>query len=201
MVSYEEIYVTPIQRDKFMKILAFAGSLREGSLNHQLAEIIASKLKNLDVEVDLAKFRDFQMPLFDGDLETATGIPDGTKKMADRISASDGVVIVSPEYNHGVPGPLKNSIDWLSRIRPYPTAGKVCFLASAAPSFVGGARGLIAIRPTLSLMGMWLSGESFSLAQANKEMVDGKILNDELNQMLNGMLERFARVTASISVK
>ena len=151
-----------------------------------------------DGERDLAKFREFEMPLFDGDLQAADGVPAGTQQLANRIGASDGVVIVSPEYNYGVPGPLKNAIDWLSRFRPFPTAGKTCFLASAAPGLVGGARGLIALRPALSFMGMWLSGDSFSLAQANQAMVGGKIVDDELDEMLDGMLDRFTKVTSSI---
>tara|TARA_Y100000814_G_C12271452_1_gene381923 strand:+ start:30 stop:635 length:606 start_codon:yes stop_codon:yes gene_type:complete len=201
MVSSNQLYITFEQKDKFMRIFAFAGSLRKESLNHQLAKIIGYKLQDLKFEVDLAKFSEFDMPLFDGDLQSASGIPDGTQKLADRISTADGLVIVSPEYNHGVPGPLKNAIDWLSRIRPFPTTGKPCFLASAAPGLVGGARGLIAMRPALSFMGAWISGESFSLAQANQMMAEGKIVNDELDQMLNGMLERFTKVTASLQIK
>ena len=181
-----------------MRILVFAGSLRKESLNYKLAEIISSKLQKIGVEVDLAKFREFEMPLFDGDLQATDGVPAGTQQLANRIGASDGVVIVSPEYNYGVPGPLKNAIDWLSRIRPFPTAGKTCFLASAAPGLVGGARGLIALRPALSFMGMWLSGESFSLAQANQAMADDQIVDNELDEMLDGMLDRFTKVTSSI---
>ena len=71
-------------------------------------------------------------------------------------------------------------------------------MASAAPGLVGGARGLIALRPALSFMGMWLSGDSFSLAQANQAMVGGKIVDDELDEMLDGMLDRFTKVTSSI---
>ena len=95
-----------------MRILVFAGSLRKESLNYKLAEIISSKLQKIVVEVDLAKFREFEMPLFDGDLQATDGVPAGTQQLANRIGASDGVVIVSPEYNYGVPGPLKNAIDW-----------------------------------------------------------------------------------------
>lgn len=181
-----------------MRILVFAGSLRKDSVNKKLATVIAGKLDVLGAEVDLADFREFEMPLFDGDLEVLEGIPAGTQELADRIAIADAIVIVSPEYNYGVPGPLKNAIDWLSRIRPYPTIGKICFLASAAPSMVGGARGLIAIRPALSFMGLWLSGDSFSLAQANKAFGDdGGLIDDGLDKMLDGMLDRFVKVTGS----
>ncbi|MEE2954761.1 MAG: NAD(P)H-dependent oxidoreductase [Pseudomonadota bacterium] len=183
-----------------MRILVFAGSLRKESFNKKLATIIAKKIGKLGVEVDHPNFREFLMPIYDGDLEASDGLPGGTIALGQRIGASDGLVIVSPEYNFGVPGPLKNAIDWLSRIRPYPTIGKTCFLASAAPSLVGGARGLIALRPSLSLMGMWLSGDSFSLAQAGQAFSDEDGLGDkELEKMLDGMLESFILFTKSTS--
>lgn len=182
-----------------MRLFIFAASLRTESFNKKLATLIAQKLEGLGAEVDHANFRDFDVPLYDGDLEADSGIPDGTQALADRIAVADGVVIVSPEYNYGVPGTLKNAIDWLSRIRPYPTIGKPCFLASAAPGLVGGARGLIALRPTLSILGMWLSGDSFSLAQAGQAFDDKDGLNDEaLDKLLDGMLTRFVNVTGSI---
>lgn len=183
-----------------MRILVFAGSLRKESFNKKLATIIAKKIGKLGVEVDHPDFREFLMPIYDGDLEASDGLPGGTIALGQRIGASDGLVIVSPEYNFGVPGPLKNAIDWLSRIRPYPTIGKTCFLASAAPSLVGGARGLIALRPSLSLMGMWLSGDSFSLAQAGQAFNDEDGLGDkELEKMLDEMLESFILFTKSTS--
>jgi NAD(P)H-dependent FMN reductase len=185
-----------------MRILVFAGSLRKESVNKKLANLIAGKLDALGAGVDVADFREFDMPLFDGDLEVSDGVPAGTQELGKRITAADAIVIVSPEYMYGVPGPLKNAIDWLSRIKPYPTIGKICFLASAAPNVVGGARGLIAIRPSLSSMGLWLSGDSFSLAQANQAFeVNGGLVDADLDKMLDGMLDRFVKVTGSAQTK
>ena len=184
-----------------MRLFIFAASLRKDSFNKKLASLIAGKLEGYGVDVDLADFRAFEMPLYDGDLEASAGIPAGTQALADRISAADGVVIVSPEYNYGVPGPLKNAVDWLSRIKPYPTSGKPGFLASAAPSLVGGARGLIALRPSLSFLGMWLSGDSFSLAQAGQAFDDQGGLTDEApDKLLDGMPGRFVKVTGSLKL-
>lgn len=179
-----------------MRLFIFAASLRKDSFNKKLASLITRKLEGKGIDMDHAKFSEFDMPLFDADLEASDGIPAGTQALADRIMGADGTVIVSPEYNFGVPGPLKNAIDWLSRIRPYPTIGKPCFLASAAPSLVGGSRGIIALRPSLSFMGMWLSGDSFSLAQAGQAFSDdGAIKDDALDQLLDGMLEKFVKAT------
>jgi NAD(P)H-dependent FMN reductase len=184
-----------------MRLLIFAASLRKESFNKKLASLIAAKLEGQGLDVDHADFREFDMPLYDADLEASDGLPTGTQALADRISAADGLVIVSPEYNLGVPGPLKNAIDWLSRIKPFPTDGKPGFLASAAPSLVGGARGLIALRPTLSYMGMWLSGESFSLAQARQAFDEqGGLADQALDEMLDGMLNRFVKVTGALKI-
>ena len=183
-----------------MRLLVFAASLRTGSLNKKLAVLIARKLEAAGAAVDHADFREFDMPLYDGDLEASAGVPAGAKELGDRILAADGIVIVSPEYNYGVPGPLKNAVDWLSRIRPYPPNGKTGFLASAAPGLVGGSRGLIALRPALSFMGMWLSGDSFSLAQANQALDDkGELKDPALNDMLDGMLGRFLDATEALT--
>jgi NAD(P)H-dependent FMN reductase len=182
-----------------MRLFIFAASLRKDSFNKKLAVLIGAKLEALGAEVDHADFREFDMPLYDGDLEASDGLPAGTQALADRIAAADGTIIVSPEYNFGVPGPLKNAIDWLSRIRPYPTVGKTGFLASAAPSLVGGARGIIALRPALSFMGMWLSGDSFSLAQAGQAFDENGGIEDEaLDKLLDGMLARFVKVTGAL---
>jgi NAD(P)H-dependent FMN reductase len=184
-----------------MRILVFAASLRKESLNKRLAVLISRKLEAAGVTVDYATINEFEMPVFDGDLEAREGVPATTQVLADRILAADGVVIVSPEYNHGVAAPLKNVIDWLSRIRPYPTIGKTGFLASAAPSVVGGARGIIALTPSLSFLGMWLSGDSFALAQANQAFDDdGTLKNEDLDKMLDGMLDKFVKATGSLKL-
>ena len=183
-----------------MRILVFAGSLRKESLNKKLATLIADKIGKLGVEVDHPDFREFSMPVYDGDLDISDGFPGGTISLGQRIEASDGLVIVSPEYNFGVPGPLKNAIDWLSRIRPHPTIGKTGFLASASPGLVGGSRGLIALRPSLSFMGMWLSGDTFSLAQAGQAFKsEDKLEDEDLEKMLDEMLESFILFTKSTS--
>lgn len=184
-----------------MRILVFAGALRKESLNKKLAALIARKLESGGADVDHADFREFEMPVYDGDLETSDGIPPGTRELANRILAADGLVIVSPEYNHGVAAPLKNAIDWLSRIRPYPTIGKPGFLASAAPSPVGGSRGVIALLPSLSFMGMWLSGDAFTLALANQAFKDdGTLNNEDLDKMLDGMLANFVKAVGSLDL-
>ena len=78
-----------------MRILVFAGSLRKKSVNKKLATVISGKLDVLGAEVDFADFSEFDMPLYNGDLEAADGLPAGTQELANRISAADAIVIVS----------------------------------------------------------------------------------------------------------
>ena len=78
-----------------MRLFIFAASLRKDSFNKKLATLIAGKLEGLGAEMDHADFREFDMPLFDADLEASDGIPAGTQALANRISAADGTIIVS----------------------------------------------------------------------------------------------------------
>jgi NAD(P)H-dependent FMN reductase len=176
-----------------MKILVFAASLRKASINKKLATLIAGKLSERDCEVDHeVDFHAFDMPLFDEDLEDAEGTPPGATMFVERIRAADGLVIVTPEYNHSIPGPLKNAIDWMSRSRPYPTLGKTAMIAAAANSMVGGYRGLMALQEPLSLLGAWVSPGKFGLAQASKAFDGaGGLVDPAIDKLLDGMLDNF----------
>src|SRR4051812_28966438 len=99
-----------------MKILAFAASLRKDSYNRKLIAQAARILKaTAGVELDHADCREFEMPIYDGDVEDSTGIPTGGQELIRRVKRADAVVISTPEYNGGIPGTLKNAIDWASR--------------------------------------------------------------------------------------
>ncbi len=176
-----------------MRIFLFSASLRKASLNKKLAALIDRKLESFDCEVDFENdFHTFDMPLYDGDLEQEEGMPSGAQEFIRRIRAADGIIIVYPEYNHSIPGALKNAIDWISRERPYPTVGKTIMLASAAPSPVGGYRGLIAMEEPMALLGAWVAPGKFGLALANKAFdEDGNLVNPDIDKLLDGMLDDF----------
>src|SRR4051794_6665325 len=104
-----------------MKILTFAASLRKGSYNRKLiAEAVKLLRGTPGVRVDAADFREFEMPVYDGDFEDSSGIPPGGQRLIERILSADAIVISTPEYNGGIPGALKNAIDWASRNEPNP---------------------------------------------------------------------------------
>jgi chromate reductase, NAD(P)H dehydrogenase (quinone) len=95
-----------------MKIIAISGALRKASTNTELCRALAD-VAPPGVNVAVATLHG--IPLYDGDLEAASGKPDAVKALDAKIRAADGIVIATPEYNFSVPGVLKNATDWLSR--------------------------------------------------------------------------------------
>lgn len=152
-----------------MQLLLFAASVRRESLNKKLLALATESAKAIpDVKTDVADFTEFDMPLYDGDMNAEIGLPENALRFIHRMQKSDGLVIASPEYNFSVPGTLKNLIDWISRASPQPWAGKPIFLMSASPSLVGGNRGLWATRMPLETCGAHVFPNMFSLAAAHE---------------------------------
>ena len=170
-----------------MRILAFAAVLRRDSLNRELIRLAAAAAERGGASVDLADFHEFDMPLYDGDVEATSGLPAGAQKLRERFLAADAFMIASPEYNYSIPGTLKNAIDWASRVTPYAWAGKSGLLMSASPSLVGGNRGLWALRVPLEGTGAWLHPEMLSLPRAHQAFDESGALKDA---KLAGRLEK-----------
>ena len=167
------------ERREPLQVLVFAASLRVDSINARLAQLAATVIEGLGPSVDLASMREFDAPSYDGDLESADGLPGGAQEFRSRLDAADAFVIVSPEYNASMPGVLKNAIDWVSRARPQPFNQRHGLLMSASPSMVGGNRGLWALRVPLEHMGARVYPDMFSLAQAHTAFADDGRLADE----------------------
>ena len=163
-----------------LRVLVFAASLREGSLNAQLAELAARAAELAGATVDRATMRDFDAPSYDGDDEAAGQIPEGAHELRRRIEANDAFIVASPEYNASMCGALKNVIDWTSRFRPQPFDGRHGLLLSASPSLAGGNRGLWALRVPFEHLGARIFPDMFSLAAAHKGLVDGEIADHAL---------------------
>lgn len=185
-----------------VRVLVFAAALRAGSLNRKLARIASERLQARGVEVDHADFREFEMPIYDGDLEVASGLPAGARRLLDRIVAADAFAISSPEYNFSIPGTLKNAIDWTSRARPIVWTGKPGLILTASPSMVGGQRSAWALRVPLEALGAVLYPDMFSVAQADQKFdAQGRLQDDKLSRRLDTVLDRFVEFAGKIAGK
>jgi NAD(P)H-dependent FMN reductase len=183
--------VTPSQRPP-IRLLVFAASLRAESINARLAQLAAAVIETNGATADLASMHDFDVPIYDGDLEMAEGVPAGARSFHDRLEACDGFVIASPEYNGSMPGGLKNLVDWVSRLRPQPFVERHCLLMSASPSMVGGNRGLWALRVPLEHLGTRVYPDMFSLAQAHTAFDEhGRLADDQLRQRFETTIVKF----------
>ena len=171
-----------VDQREALRVLVFSASMRAESLNTRLARLVVASVERHGASVDVGSMREFDCPSYDGDLESAQGLPAGAQSLRQRIEDSDAFVIVSPEYNGSMPGVLKNAIDWVSRVRPQPFNARHALLLSASPSMVGGNRSLWALRVPLEHLGTRVYPDMFSLAQAHTAFSDDGRLLDERRQ-------------------
>jgi chromate reductase, NAD(P)H dehydrogenase (quinone) len=175
-----------------VRLLVFGASMREGSLNEKLASLAATVVQEKGGEVERAKMSDFECTPYDTDVELSAGIPHGAKALHDKLIATDGFIIASPEYNASMPGVLKNAIDWASRFRPQPFNGKQAFLIAASPSMTGGKVGLWALRQPLEHLGARVYPDMFALAQAHHAFDSvGRIADSKLQNWFETTIECF----------
>src|SRR5580700_3551364 len=167
------------------KILVFAGSTRSASFNKQLAQLAADAARQAGAEVTFVDLRDLALPLFDGDLEDASGLPENAKKFKSLLREHDGFLISSPEYNSSISGVLKNAIDWASRTEsddePPLVAfrGKAAALFSASPGGLGGLRGLVTLRSILGNIGVIVLPDQVAISTAHEAFEAGRLKDEQ----------------------
>lgn len=156
-------------------LLGISGSLRAASFNRMLIRE-AGRLM-LDASYTEA---DLELPLYNGDVEEADGIPAAVKLLADQIDAADAVVISTPEYNQSFSGVLKNALDWVSRTDGSPWANKPVAIVSAAAGRAGGARAQYALRLAMTpFRPRLLMGPEVMVAGAQGQFSDGQLAEGE----------------------
>jgi NAD(P)H-dependent FMN reductase len=139
------------------KVLVFAGSIRTGSHNARLAALATKELIQAGADVTRISLADYPMPLYDGDDEARSGPPENAVKLKRLMATHQGVFIASPEYNASVTPLLKNTIDWISRVRERgepPLAvykSRVFAIGGASDGAYGAMRSLMALRQVLEL--------------------------------------------------
>lgn len=191
------------------RLLFFAGSARAASFNKRLARAAFKMAEAKGIAADLADLADYPMPLYDGDLEATSGPPDNARRLLALISGCDGIFIASPEYNASISPLLKNTLDWMSRIRAEGSAksgidivkSRVIALGAASPGGTGGMRGLIALRYTLEMgYGALVLPEQVLVPRANSAFTDDGALSDnDARDRLDGVVAKLARTASHLS--
>jgi NAD(P)H-dependent FMN reductase len=167
------------------KILVFSGSIRGSSFNSRLAALAAKELTLAGADVTRISLEDYPLPIYHGDEEASTGPPANARSLKDMIAAHQGVFIASPEYNASVTPLLKNTIDWISRVRgrdepPLAVFRRRAFaLGGASDSPYGALRSLMALRQVLELgCGALVIPEQITVIRASEAFGDKDNLTD-----------------------
>jgi chromate reductase len=182
-----------------IRVIGISGSLRRASYNSAVLRAAAT-LMPAESELQIASIADF--PLYNGDDETAHGVPEPVSRLKEAIAAADGVLFATPEYNNSMPGVAKNAIDWLSR----PAAdirrvfgGRPVALLGASPGRFGTILAQSAWLPVLRTLGaeLWVGGRLLvsragTLVGADGEIVDQATL-EGIRKFLDGFVAHVAR--------
>ncbi|MBS1993672.1 MAG: NAD(P)H-dependent oxidoreductase [Cyanobacteria bacterium SZAS LIN-3] len=178
------------------KILCFAGSLRRDSLNKKLAKQACALAEKAGAEATFIDLKDYPMPIYDGDIEAESGLPENAKKLKALMKSHDAFLIACPEYNSSITAALKNAIDWASRPEPdeKPLAcyvGKVAGLMAASPGALGGLRGLVVVRSLLSNINVLVVPEQHAISRAAEAFDgEGKLVDAKNQQAVEKIVNR-----------
>lgn len=183
------------------RLLVVPGSARSASLNKALARAATDAARAAGAEVTLIDLRDYPMPVYDGDLEAAQGQPAPARALAELFLAHSAVLFVSPENNASVPSLLKNTIDWMSRLRDRDGfTGRVAGLMAASPGALGGLRGLVHLRQILQTLNMLVITEQFALPRAHQAFdTDGRLVDPRHNEQMNKVVQRLIEVAGRLA--
>ena len=187
------------------KLLVLAGSPRSGSFSKQLARAVVRLAEAGGAVATFVDLRDYPMPLYDGDLEAAQGLPEGAVRLRALVRQHQALLVVTPEYNASLPAVLKNALDWLSR--PYaaepgvsPFAGKVAAVMASSPGALGGLRALVHLRQVLMNLGLLVLTEQFALGNAGSAFaVDGKFADAKTSATVEKIVQRLLQVAGKLA--
>lgn len=183
------------------KVIAICGSLRKASLNRALVRSLPALAPEGMEIADAPPIG--TMPLYDADIQ-AKGFPDAVTALGEAIRAAAGVIIVTPEYNYSVPAPLKNAIDWVSRLPNQPFQNKPVCLMSVSPGALGGARAQYHLRQIFVFLESFvfnrpevmvtLAGSKFEMVDNAPTTLSDQPTKDVIKQNLAGFAKLIAKV-------
>ena len=179
-------------------IIGLAGSLRSGSFN---ASLLRAAVEECPPQATLQVESIRGIPLYDGDVEAAQGIPEAVARLKDLIAGADGLLLVTPEYNNSIPGVFKNAIDWLSRPSadiPRVFGGRPVGVIGASPGMFGTVQSQSAWLPVIRTLGMrpWF-GQSLYVGRAGTVFdAAGRLTDEAMRKRLRGYMQGFAGFVA-----
>ena len=181
-----------------IKVLGIAGSLRRDSLNRKLLQIAKGFASVAGTVVEEADLKELALPVYDEDIETQ-GMPPQVMRFKHMVEAADALLVASPEYNHSIPGGLKNAIDWLSRGKNS-LDGKVAAVFGASPGFFGTARGQIQVKHVLGVLNVLVIPQPLVyIRQADQAYsADGSLKDPKTAALLRRLVERTLGVAARL---
>jgi chromate reductase, NAD(P)H dehydrogenase (quinone) len=189
-----------------VKILAFAGSARQDSVNQKLVKIAIAGANAAGAEVTYLDFRDLPLPLFDEDLETKEGLPAHVLTLKALMKDHQGFLIACPEYNSSITPLLKNAIDWASRPAPDEPSlacfkDKVAVLMSASPGALGGLRGLVHVRAILGNLGVLVLPDQKAIGNAFQAFdANGNLQDESQRRSIVQLGSKLAEITAKLNL-
>jgi chromate reductase len=183
-----------------MRLLFFAGSTRKGSYNKKLARLARQIASANGIEGVFVDLKDYPMPLYNGDLEAEQGPPLKAQEFKALLGEYQGVFIASPEYNSSITPLLKNTLDWVTRVRAKGETGlevyktRVLAISGASPGYYGAMRSLLHLRQILEVgIGATVIPQQLALPRATDAFEEDGSLKDKAQQnMLKGVVEALA---------
>lgn len=185
------------------KLLAFAGSTRNGSFNQAILTVAAEGARESGAKVTVVNLADYPMPLFNEDEEKVSGVPENARAFKQLLTEHDGFLIASPEYNSSYPALLKNAIDWATRMeegdKPMQAfKGKTAGIMAASAGGLGGMRVLVVLRMLLANIGVTVLPAQLAVAKVNTLMDDSGVITDEKTIK---QLKNLGKQTAELTMK
>ena len=163
-----------------IKLVAFCGSLRKASFNRMALNAFIERLP----AGTSAQIIEIDWPLYNADIQ-AQGFPDKVQAAQKAMIEADGLVMVTPEYNYGPSGVLKNAIDWLSRMTPQPFAAKPIAMFGASGGVLGTARAQYQLRQIMVFLdGRPVNKPEVMIGAAQTRFADGKLTDEATGKLL-----------------
>jgi len=193
-----------------MKLLVFAGSTRQNSWNRKLAHVVAAMAKASGAEVTHIELADFDVPMYNADLE-AKATPADVMKLKQLFYEHPAWIVCTPEYNASYPALLKNTLDWISSpVKSDPvwnddfrsSRGKVVGVLSASPGALGGLRSQSHLVPLLFNLHCWVAPKTFALGRAADAFdPQGQLVEERARKNVQAVIDQVLQAASCLNVK